>query len=138
MVISTYQLNTVLRVYGNQLRQGRISPHTSAGQAKSPDTVNITAGNRKDAVVDKVVSGMMEQIAGNGPRNPDETAAFDRLEKEFGQPLILSRKNGNQYVFKAVSDKDNTAIDIPAETSDHLVSRLNNHLIQIVSQNMIA
>ncbi len=138
MVISTYQLNTVLRVYGNQLRQGRISPHTGTGQAKSPDTVNITAGNRRDAVVDKVVSGMMERIAGRGPQNSDEISAFDRLEKEFGRPLILSRKNSNHFVFKAVSDRGNTAIDMPAETSDHLVSRLTNYLTDIVSQNMIA
>ncbi|MCF8075204.1 MAG: hypothetical protein K9K63_02010 [Desulfotignum sp.] len=138
MVISTYQLNTVLRVYGNQLRQGRISPHTNTGQSRSPDSVNIAAGSKRDAVVEKVVSGMMDRIADSGPRNPDETTAFRRLEQEFGQGLILSRKNGNQFQFKAVSDTANTAIDIPAKTSDNLVERLNTYLADIVSQNMVA
>lgn len=138
MVISTYQLNTVLRVYGNQLRQGRMSPHTNTGQTRSPDSVNITAGTRREAVIEKVVSGMMERIAGSGPRNPDEITAFNRLEQEFGQPLILSGKSGNHFQFKAVSDHGNTAFDIPAETSDQLVARLNSYLTDIVSQNMIA
>ena len=138
MVISTYQLNTVLRVYGNQLRQGRMSPHTSMGQSRSPDSVNITAGTRRETVIEKVVSEMMERIAGSGPRNPDEITAFNRLEKEFGQPLILSRKSGSQFQFKAVSDNGETAFDIPAETSENLVARLNTYLADIASQNMIA
>lgn len=138
MVISTYQLNTVLRVYGNQLRQGRMSSHTSTDQSRSPDSVNITAGTRREAVIEKVVSGMMERIAGSGPRNPDEITAFNRLEKEFGQPLILSGKNGTRFQFKAVSDNGSSAFDIPAEISDHLVARLNSYLTEIVNQNMIA
>lgn len=100
--------------------------------------MNITAGSKRDAVVEKVVSGMMNRIADSGPRNPDEISAFSQLEQEFGQALILSRKNGNQFQFKAVSDIDNTAIDIPAEISDSLVERLNSSLTDIVSQNMVA
>lgn len=138
MVISTYQLNTVLRVYGNQLRQGRMSPHTNTGQTRSPDSVNITAGTRREAVIEKVVSGMMERIAGNGPQNPDEMTAFSQLEQEFGQSLILSRNSGNQFQFKAVSDNGSNAFDIPTETSNHLVTQLNTYLTDIVSQNMIA
>jgi hypothetical protein len=138
MVISTYQLNTVLRVYGNQLRQGRMSPHTNTGQTRSPDSVNITAGTRREAVIEKVVSGMMERIAGNGPQNPDEMTAFSQLEQEFGQSLILSRNSGNQFQFKAVSDNGSTAFDIPTETSNQLVDQLNTYLTDIVSQNMIA
>lgn len=138
MVISTYQLNTVLRVYGNQLRQGRMSPHTNTGQARSPDSVNITAGTRREAVIEKVVSGMMERIAGSGPQSPDEVTAFKQLEQEFGQPLILSGKNGTQFQFKAVSDNGKTAFDIPKETSNQLVAQLNTYLTDIVNQNMIA
>lgn len=137
MVISTYQLNTVLRVYGNQLRQAKISPHTHAGAPPTPDSVNISAGNKRDSVIEKVSGQMMERIASEGPRNEDEKTAFKKLEQAYGQDLILSRNNSSQFHFKAVSDNGSTAIDIPMETSDELVQRLNTYLTEIVSQNMM-
>jgi hypothetical protein len=137
MVISTYQLNTVLRVYGNQLRQGKISSHTHAGNLRSPDSVSITAGNKRASVIEKVAGQMMERIASQGPRNEDEKTAFRKLEQEFGQSLILSRNSGSQFHFKAVSGNGSTAYDIPVETSDALVQRLNTYLTDIVSQNMM-
>jgi hypothetical protein len=137
MVISTYQLNTVLRVYGNQLRQGKIYPHTHAGNPPSPDSVNISAGNKRNSVIEKVAAQMMDRIASEGPRNEDEQTAFRQLEQEYGQDLILSRNNGRQFHLKAVSDNGSTAIDIPMETSDELVQRLNTFLTDIVSQNMM-
>ncbi len=137
MVISTYQLNTVLRVYGNQLRQGKISPYAQTGTPPSADSVNISAGNKRDSVIEKVAAQMMERIASEGPRNEDEKTAFKKMEQAYGQDLILSRKNGSQFHFKAVSDDGITAIDIPMETSDALVQRLNTYLTDIVSQNMM-
>jgi hypothetical protein len=137
MVISTYQLNTVLRVYGNQLRQGKIFPHTQTGNLRSPDSVSIAAGNKRDSVIEKVTGQMMERIASEGPRNDDEKTAFKKLEQEFGQTLILSRNSDSQFHFKAVSNSGSTAVDIPLETSDALVQRLNTYLTDIVSQNMM-
>jgi hypothetical protein len=137
MVISTYQLNTVLRVYGNRLRQGKISPYAQTGTPPSADSVNISAGNKRDSVIEKVAAQMMERIAGEGPRNEDEKTAFKKLEQAYGQDLILSRNNGSQFHFKAVSDNGRIAIDIPMETSDALVQQLNTYLTEIVSQNMM-
>ena len=137
MVISTYQINNVLRVYGNQLRQGRISSQTRPGYQRTPDMVTITAGNKRDAVIEKVSTDMLDQIARNGPQSHDEKQAFEKLQDEYGHPLILSRKNGNEFKFKAIDDTGTTTLEISEETSGELLEKLKEHIRNTVSQNMI-
>lgn len=137
MVISTYQINNVLRVYGNQLRQGRISSQTRPGNQRTPDMVSISAGNKRDAVIEKVSTDMLDQIAKNGPQSHDEKQAFEKLQDEYGHPLILSRKNGNEFEFKAIDDTGTTTLEISEETSGELLEQLKGHIKNTVSQNMI-
>ena len=137
MDISTYQVSNVLRVYGNQLRQGRISSQSNSGNQRAPDVVNLSTGNKKDAVIDKVSSDMLTQIAQNGPQNYDEKEAFEKLQNEYGQRLIMSRKNGNEFEFKAIDETGSTAIELPAEMSETLLENLKTHIRTTVTQNMI-
>lgn len=137
MDISTYQVNNVLRVYGNQLRQGRISSQSNSGNQRLPDMVTISSGTKKDAVIDKVSSDMLEQIAKNGPQNHDENEAFQKLQDEYGQPLIMCKKNENKFEFKAIDETGSTTIGIPAETSGNLLEKLKEHIRTTVSKNMI-
>jgi hypothetical protein len=137
MGISTYQINNVLRVYGNQLRQGRFAGQTSSENKRSPDMVTITAGSKRDAVIEKVSTDMLERIGQNGPQSQDEKNAFQKLQDDYGQRLIMSQKNGNEFEFKAIDETGSTVSDIPVATSDNLLEKLQAHIRATVSQNMI-
>jgi len=63
MVISAYQVNNVLRVYGNQLRQSRFSKMLNTGNTRLPDMISISAGAKRKAIIDKVASNVIEKIA---------------------------------------------------------------------------
>ena len=138
MDISTYQLNTVLRVYGNQLRQGRISStQSSSGSQRAPDIVTISAGTKREAVIEKVSSDMLERITKNGPQSQEEKEVFQKLQDEYGQELLISEKNGGNFKFKAIDETGSTTVELPPETSDNLLGKLQEHIRTTVSQNMI-
>lgn len=137
MVISTHQINSVLRVYGNQLRQGRLSSQTNTGTQRSPDMVTISAGAKRDAVIEKVTGDMLNRIAQNGPESQEEKEAFDTLQKKYGQKLIMSKKNGDEFQFKTIDEDGLSTIDIDAETSQTLTDALKEQLRTTVNENMI-
>ena len=137
MVISTYQINNVLRVYGNQLRQGRISSQTNSRSQRTPDMVTISAGNKRDAVIEKVSTDMLDRIAKNGPQSHDEQQVFQQLQDEYGQPLLMSKKDGNKFEFKAIDDAASATFEISEESSDELLEKLKENIRNTVSQNMI-
>ena len=138
MVISTYQINSVLRVYGNQLRQGRLSSSQAGGSARrTPDTVTISAGDKRDAVIEKVTAEMMERIARNGPESQEEKAAFDTLEKKYGQKLIMSKNTSGEFEFKIIEDEGRSTRGMAAETSEELTDTLKKQLRATVNENMI-
>jgi len=137
MDISTYQVSNVLRVYGNQLRNGRISSQSHSGRHTPRDMVTISSGTKRDAVIEKVSSEMLEEIVKNGPQNPDEKEAFKKIQDEHGHPLILSKNNKNKFEFKAIDETGSKTIDIPADMSDDLLEKLKEQIRTTVSKNMI-
>jgi len=99
--------------------------------------VTITAGSKRDAVIEKVSADMLERIGQNGPQSQDEKNAFQKLQDEYGQRLIMSKKNGTGYEFKAIDETGSAVSQIPMATSDALLEKLQAHIRTTVSQNMI-
>ena len=62
MVITAYQINNVLRVYGDQLRRGRISNRQSAIDTNAPDKISISTRARRETIIDDMTSNIIERI----------------------------------------------------------------------------
>ena len=62
MIISAYQINNVLRVYGEQLRRGRISKRQRSTDTKGPDKISISANARRETIIDGITSNIIERI----------------------------------------------------------------------------
>ena len=60
--ITAYQINNVLRVYGEQLRRGRISNRKNPTGTNSPDQISISAKARRKSIVDDITSNIVERI----------------------------------------------------------------------------
>ena len=54
--ITAYQINNVLRVYGEQLRRGRISNRKRSTDTNAPDKISISVKDRRETIIDDTTS----------------------------------------------------------------------------------
>ncbi|MBW1706760.1 MAG: hypothetical protein JRJ86_16620 [Deltaproteobacteria bacterium] len=137
MVISAYQVNNVLRVYGDQLRQGRFSIRPKTANTRLPDMVSISAGAKRKAVIDKVASNVIEKIAQYGPQENVEKEVFQKLENEYGAQLAISRKSPTDLIFKAIDEDGETINLLSIEDSKFLRHKLEEITKETVNKNMM-
>ena len=62
MVISSYQINNVLRVYGEQLRRGRISNRQRSTDTNAPDKISISVRAERKTIIDDTTSKPKKKI----------------------------------------------------------------------------
>ena len=56
MGITPYQINNVLRVYGEQLRRGRILKRQRFADTNKPDKISISIRTRRKTIIDDTTS----------------------------------------------------------------------------------
>lgn len=137
MVISAYQVNNVLRVYGDQLRQNRVSTRTRASDTREPDKINISVEAKRKSVIDKVASTIVDRITQNGPNDKIEKEVFKKLENEYGGNLVISEKGSTELVFKEIDEKGETINSLSIEDSQILRYKLEEITKDTVNKNMI-
>ena len=104
MIISSYQVNNVLRVYGDQLRQSRMSNRPKSGETRSPDKVSISSEARRKTIIDKITSNVIDRITQHGPHENVEKEVFEKLENEYGRNLAVSKESANELIFKEINE----------------------------------
>ena len=62
MAISAYQINNVLRVYGEQLRQGRISNRHRSEDTNAPDKISISVRAARKTIIDDTTTKPKKKI----------------------------------------------------------------------------
>ena len=137
MVISAYQVNNVLRVYGDQLRHGRFSSRPKTGNTHSPDMVSISAGAKRKAVIDKVANHVIQRIAQYGPQENVEKEVFQKLEDEYGSQLAISRRSPSELIFKTIDEDGETINSLSIEDSKFLRHKLEEITKETVNENML-
>lgn len=137
MVISLYQVNNVLRVYGDQLRQNRTSNRSKNGEARSPDRISISAEAKRKTIIDKVTSDIVDKITQYGPHNEVEKEVFKKLENEYGANLTITRKSPTDLIFKIIDKNGETINSLSIEDSEFLRYKLEEITKETVNKNMI-
>ena len=137
MVISAYQVNNVLRVYGDQLRQGRLSSRPKQGNLRSPDTISISAEAKRKAIVNKVATTIVERIIHEGPHDDVEREVFQRLEDEYGGQLAVVKKSPSDLIFKEIDENGETIHSLSIEDSKFLRYKLEEITKETIVKNMI-
>lgn len=108
MVISAYQVNNVLRVYHDQLRNGKMSSRPANNLTRSLDQVSISTGGKRKAVIDQISSSIADKINRSGTRNEIGKEALKELAGEFGVQLDVSRNDSSDLVYKMIDDRGET------------------------------
>lgn len=136
MVISLYQVNKVLRVYGEQLRQSRISSNRSKNiTTRSPDRISISTEAKREVIINKVTSDIVNKITQYGPQDNVEKEIFERLENEYGAHLAITRKTPTDLIFKVLDENGETVNSLSIEDSEFLRYRLKEITKDTVDKN---
>jgi len=137
MIISAYQVNNVLRVYGDQLKQTRISNRPKNTNTPTPDKISISEGARRKSIIDMVASDIVDKITQNGPNGNIEKEVLKKLENEFGGNLTVSRKGPSELIFKEIDENGETINSLSIEDSEFLSYKLNEITIDAIEKNMV-
>jgi len=124
MVISAYQVNNVLRVYGDQLRQSMISNQPESTDTNTPDRISISAKTRRVTIIDDIISNIIERLTQLGPHDNVEKEVFKKLESEHGKSLAINEDRHNELIFKEINGKGETINSLSIEDSKFLTNIL--------------
>lgn len=136
MVISSYQINNVLRVYSDQLRQGRMAARPKNTAAQSPDRISISSAGKREAVIEKIASNIIDRITRDGPNEDIEKEVFKKLQTEYGNKLTVSRENNSELIFKKIDQNTETLQALSFEDSEFLSYKLKEITKETVGKNM--
>ncbi len=136
MVISAYQVNNMLRVYGDQLRQNRISQRPKSANTPEPDRISISEGARKKSIVDMIASNIVDRITRNGPNDDVEKEIFEKLEHEYGKTLSISKQGVADLIFKEIDADGETINSLSIEDSKFLSYKLKEITTETVGENI--
>jgi hypothetical protein len=137
MVISTYQVNNVLRVYGEQLRQNRLADNEKGGDARSPDKIDISSDAKRKAIVDKIASDIVDRITQFGPHENVEKEVFKKLEDDYGAHLTVAGNGSTDLIFKVIDEDGETMNSLSLEDSKFLRYKLEEITRDTVNRNMM-
>ncbi len=138
MQIPSYQIQNVMKVYSRQLSQGKMLSRNrlSADQSTSADSVTISSEGKRQAIIDKVASNIVDRIVTEGPREENEEQITDQIEKELGKKINFT-KDKNQFTYTSV-DKDNNKVTktLSVEDSQFVLKRMTELARQVADNNM--
>ncbi len=137
MVVSAYQINNVLRVYGDQLRQSRISSKPKNMEMSSPDRISISATARRKAVIDKIATNIVDRITQFGPHDDIEKKVFQKLENEYGAQLAITQESPSELIFKEIDDSGETIRSFSIDDSKFLSHKLSEITKDTLDENMM-
>ena len=124
MVISSYHVNNVLRVYGDQLRQGKNSDGSNGSEKSSPDRFSISDSAKRRVIVNKIAADILEKITNLGPEENLKEEVTKNLEDEYGVQLDITRKSPNDLLFKIIDENGETLNSLSIENSEFLRYKL--------------
>ena len=122
--ITAYQINNVLRVYGEQLRRGRISNRKRSTDTNSPDKISIAAKAKRESIVDDITSNIIERITQSELNDNVENTVFKALESEHGKFLSINESRHNELTFKEIEGNGETINSISIEDAKFLTNKL--------------
>jgi hypothetical protein len=136
MVIASYQVSNVLKVYGDQLRQGKTARKTGESLPPSADLVEISGGAKRKALIDRISSKIVDKILQEGPRDDMEKEVFQKLQEEYGAPLTVSPEEAEGFLFRVIDEKGESLHSLSIEDSNFLTQKLKEITTETVNKNM--
>lgn len=140
MDIPSYQIHNVMKVYSRQISQGRlIGRGADAYRPSSTDKITLSSEGRRQEIIDRVASSIVDRIAKHGPTNPEEREIVDRLEEEIGQKISFGTESTGEFVFNIIDKENNKSTGrLSLEDTGFVIKKLEELARRSVDKNMEA
>jgi len=102
-MITNFAVQQVLRTYqlGERSRSSREKVNKKSVQQ---DLVTISQESKKRLLTDRITQEITNQFLSGSERNETMGAIVNQLSQEYGKPLDVSTDDGQNLVFKVVSN----------------------------------
>ena len=137
MVISAYQINNVLRVYGNQLRQSKLTGRPENKKSGVPDKINISAEAKRRVILDKVAAGIADKITHYGAQDNQDNEVSKETGDQYSMHLPSKRKSPTDLIFKIIDENGETINSLSIEDSEFSRYKLEEDNEETVNENMV-
>jgi len=138
MQIPSYQIQNVLKVYSRQLSQGKIPGKNKFANANkiSADSVTISPEGKRQTIIDKVASNIVDRIITEGPKEKTQVKIFSQIEKEVGKNNNFTKEK-NQFTYTKIDENNQKRIHtLSVEDSKFIVRRMAELARKIADSNM--
>ncbi len=138
MYIQNYQMHNVLNVYTKKLGQNKASERQKTDYSQSPaDQVSMSAGGKRQMVIDKVASAIVERITRFGPQNAADQEIVERLQNEMKEKEESIKEENIEFVYNVIDDNNKKSMSsLSIENSDFMTNRLEELARETVDKNM--
>ena len=126
MVLSIQQVDNVLKVYKNLLRQGKAAQRGSGNNRPVPDRISISGEAKRKMIVEKIAADIASRITQNGPQNPLEKEVVDKLEHSYDSHSGVPGNRTSDLIFKSIDEDGETIKSISIEDSEFLAHKLQD------------
>lgn len=140
MQIPSYQIQNVLKVYSKQLTQGKLlakSKAAGSGGSSTADSVTISAKGKRQAIIDKVATNIVNRITTEGPNEHLEEKIAEQIQKEVGKKINFARNNENSFTYTHVDENNEKATKtLSVEDSEFIMKRMTELAKKLADENM--
>jgi hypothetical protein len=137
MQVPSHQIHNVLKVYSKHLSQARaMDRRKTVSQEPEEDKITLSAGGKRQAIIDKVAADIVDRITQSGPQDKVDQEIVDKLEGELGQPIDFNRQDSS-LVFNVIGkDNEKTTATFQVDDPEYYMKRLEALAKEAVDNNM--
>jgi hypothetical protein len=126
MQIPSYQIQNVLKIYSQQLSQGKVPGKNKFANVNkiSADSVTISSESKRQAIIDKVASNIVDRIITEGPPKKTQEKITSQFDKEFDKNINFTKEK-NQFTYTKIDENNQKIIHtLSVEDSKFIVRRM--------------
>jgi hypothetical protein len=138
MQIPSYQIQNVLKVYSRQLSQGKMLGKNKFANPNiaSADSVTISPEGKRQAIIDKVASNIVDKIITEGPKAKNEEEITSKIKQELGKEINFTKEK-NQFTYTKIDENNQKATHtLSVEDSKFIVDRMTELAKEVANNNM--
>jgi hypothetical protein len=139
MHIPSYQIQNVLKVYSKQLSQQKfLAKNKALGQnTASSDSVTISSKGKRQAIIEKVATNIINKITMEGPKEQVEETITSQIEQELGKKINFNSIKENKFTYTYIDENDKKVTKtLSIEDSDFVMKRMTELAKQVADNNM--
>jgi hypothetical protein len=102
----------------------------------SADSVTISSEGKRQAIIDKVATNIVDRIITEGPKEKNEEIITKQIEKELGKKINFE-KNKKQFTYTVIDENNQKRTHtLSVEDSKFIVKRMTELAREVADSNM--